>query len=103
MSNLSDLKAALITAAASLTDTVDRLEVLSDIDEWYLCRTALSALTATDIQAYSIAGRSITRAQIPQLRDREGEIYERIKSRLYLRGIGYIDFRSPIDEGSVTP
>ena len=97
MSNIADLKTHLQTKAADLTDDLDKLECLSDIDTWYLARTAIDALSSTDVTSYSIGGRSVTRAQIPQLQQQERTLYLRIMQRLYLGGMGLIDLSNATD------
>lgn len=95
MSNLSDLKAALETAAAELTDDIEKYECLSDIDEWYDCRTALAAFTGHDVQSYTTpAGRQVTRKNLPQLERSERALYARIKNHLYGTSAVLLDNRT---------
>ena len=93
MSNISDLKDALTTAAANITDDIDRLECLSDIDSWYDVRLAVDALTSNSVKSYSIGGRSVTREDLSGLKAEAQELYERIKQKLYYRGAGLLDAR----------
>ena len=98
MSNLSDLQAALVAAAASIANTIDRLECLTTIDEWAAARTALADLQSKGISAYTIAGRSITRKDTHQVQLLERTLYQRIHEALYCRGSGLVDGRG--DNGS---
>lgn len=94
MSNVSDLKAALVAAAASITATIERLECLADIDDWYNCRVAIARLSSTDVSSYSYGGKSVTRKDLPSLEGQERSLYARIYQRLYLRGAALADLRS---------
>lgn len=82
MSNIADLKAALILEAADISDSIDKLECLSLIDDWYACRVALAAFEAGDVQSYSIAGRSVTRRDTSAIRTSEASYLQQIKSFL---------------------
>lgn len=95
MSNVADLKTQLVTDANTLSDTVDRLECLSDIDDWYTCRVAVSELSAHDVQSYSVSGRSFTKKDLKSLEARERDLYAKIKARLYCAGSMLADSRYP--------
>jgi len=86
LSNISDLKAALIVQAASITDTIDQLDCLATIDDWYACRVAVTAVQSKTIQFYSLGGRSVTRQNLPQFQAQERQLYSRILEFLYARG-----------------
>jgi len=88
VSNISDLKTLLITEAGSITDTIDKAECLAEIDSWYACRVALDALTSKELSSYSLAGKSITRQQIPILRDEEARHLRAIKDMVQRGGGG---------------
>jgi hypothetical protein len=94
MSNVSDLKDALVSAAASITNTLDKKECLALIDDWYLVRTAIAALSQPGVTSYSIGGRSVTRESMKFLRVDEADMYARIKNHLYREGVVYVDMRS---------
>lgn len=83
MSNLSDLKAALIVEAASLANEIDKLDCLATIDDWYACRVAVAAVQSNSIQSYSIGGRSVTRQNLGQFQEQERQLYARIMEFLY--------------------
>lgn len=86
MSNIADLKAALIVQAASLADGIDKLDCLATIDDWYACRVAVAAVQSNAIQSYSLGGRSVTRQNLSQFQDQERQLYTRILEFLYARG-----------------
>jgi hypothetical protein len=98
MSALTNLQAKYVADAASLTDTVEQLQVLADIETWAAARTALDALTASNLSSYSIAGRSVTRRDVPSLQNQEREVHGRILTALYGRGVMVADLRYPLDE-----
>lgn len=102
MSNLSDLKTALSTAAATISNEIDRLDCLSDIDAWYACRTAMDALVAGRLVSYSIGGRSATKRDIPEMADIERQLRARIRQSLYVGGAAYADLRDPLETWSQT-
>lgn len=90
MSNIADLKAALIVEAAKLDDDLQKLEVLSLIDDWYACRVAVAAVQANGIASYSIAGRSVTRQNVETFAQQERVLYAEIMGHLRARGAGLL-------------
>lgn len=101
MSALSDLKEALDARAAVLEDELERLECLALIDEWYNCRTAVAALTATNVVSYSINGQTVTRREIPSMTRRASELYGEIKAVLFGGNVSHADCRFPIEMSDV--
>lgn len=97
MSNLSDLKDALTTAAASITDAMDKAECLADIDSWYACRTAVDAFETSNVQSYSMSGRSVSRASLPDIKTSEREYWSRIQAKLYYKGASLLDMSGDTD------
>jgi len=95
-----NLKAKLVALAASVADEVDQLEVLADIDDWYACRVAVAALQSTQISQYSLAGRTVTRRDIPSIESTERGLYARIHQKLFYRGIGLADLRTDAGGGA---
>jgi hypothetical protein len=93
MSNVADLKTALQTAAADIVNTIDRLDCLTTIDDWYNCRLAAAALQGAQLQSYTINGRTITRAQAMQSASQERQLYQRIREYLYGTGAVLADAR----------
>lgn len=98
MSNVSDLKAALITEAADITDDIYRLEVLSWIDEWYDGQLARAALGAQRLSSYTIAGRSVTYQQAQASASRVDVLRGQIMEALGRGGVVLADLRT--DEAS---
>ena len=84
MSNLSNLKDALITAAAEINDDIDKYDCLAAIDDWFVLRSALTSLQSGAVQSYAIAGRSVTRRNLPEIVNAEAVAYQKIRS--FLRG-----------------
>ncbi len=95
---LANLKTALDAKAGELSDSLDQLECLALIAEWYAARTAVSALASTDVQQYTLAGRSVTRANLPALRDDVDRMWQRIVGILYPGG-ALVDLRGSVDVG----
>ena len=93
MSSITDLQAALVLKAADISNEIDRLECLATIDEWAAARTAIAALQSARTASYSIAGRSVTRRDIPNIQITERQLYQRIQESLYCRGSGLADMR----------
>ena len=94
MSNLSNLRDALNTQAASITNEIDRLEVLATIEEWYALRVALADLNSKGMSSYSIGVRTVTRRDMPEMQHSERLLYGRIQEGLYCRGAGVVDNRT---------
>ena len=92
MSNLSDLKALyLSTGEAQLTDAVNLLEFKVALDRWYTFQLAADSFSDSTVQSYSIAGRSVTRAQLPQIREDAARLLAEVRAFLYGGGGGQID------------
>lgn len=98
MSNASDFKAALVLEAADITDSIDKLECLADIDTWYLAKTAIDALSDPSVTSYSIGGRSVTRANIGQLQAQEKIMLDKIKAWIGRGNGGLIDGRGSYND-----
>lgn len=90
MANIDTLKAALVAAAASIVNDIDRYECLLLIDDWAACRTAVAAVQANSIVSYSIGGRTVTRGNVDTFVQQERMLYARIHEALYLRGCNLI-------------
>jgi hypothetical protein len=97
MSNVANLKTALISEAAKVDNTIDQLSLLSDIDDWYSARVALGELVGKGMSSYSVGGRTVTRRDIPQLTRAERDLYQRILDVLYCRGSALIDLRESLE------
>lgn len=94
MANIDTLKAALVSAAASITNDIDRYDCLTLIDDWFACRSAVAAVQGNSIQSYSIAGRSVTRQNVDQFAKSERQLYARIHEYLYLRGCALVSLEN---------
>jgi hypothetical protein len=93
MGNVLDLKNLLVTAAASITDSIDKAECLTAIDDWYAARVSLAALSAGTITSYQINGRNVTKRDIPTAQAYVAQLYAEIKARLYNQSSGLVDMR----------
>lgn len=94
MSNVSDLKAALIAEAADITDDIYRLTVLSQVDEWYDAQLARAALAASKLSSYSISGRSVTYQQAVASASRVDVLWGQIMEALGRGGVVLADLRT---------
>jgi len=99
MANIDQLKEKLVEEAASISDDVNRYDCLAAIDDWFLARTALSALRSNGVASYAIAGRSVTRRDLPQLERVERELYQQIRAFLGRGGAILLNMRGVMDEG----
>ncbi len=92
MANLADLKALyLAKATAYLTDDIQLLEFKVALDSWYNARLALDTSTAGNVQSYSIAGRSVTRSTLTDLRQDVARLYAEMRGYLYGGEGGRVD------------
>lgn len=96
MSNISDLKDALVVKAADITDELDRLDCLAAIDDWYSCRTAVASLqSGADVASYTMGGRTITLRTLADAQVTERQLWARVQELLYCRGAVGIDMSEP--------
>jgi len=86
MGAIDNLKAELISEAAKVVDTITRLACLADIDDWAAVRAALLAFSGSDIQSYTIAGRTFSKKNTGEMERRERAVYGRILTALYGSG-----------------
>jgi len=95
MSNASDLKDLLTTAAAEMGNAIEKADCLLEIDKLYAFDVALAA-TAGDVVSYSIAGRSVQHAPRENAERSRAVAWAKIQQYLYCRGVGLADVRSPV-------
>jgi len=93
MSNYSDLKTALqavVNAANTAGDISDiqKYECLIRVDAYVDGREQLDALSKTKLDSYSIAGRSIHRRKVSEMRDEINRERNELMNILY----GYVSF-----------
>jgi hypothetical protein len=87
MSTATDaLIAKLTTSVASVTDETDRLDCAVWLEEYALALPASIASTSSNIQSYSISGRSVQYRTLDELRERVLWLREQIDGALYGRG-----------------
>jgi len=68
MAAIADINTALLARAATITDALQRAECEAAIAEYIALRTAILALSSSQITSYSLGGRSVTRADLASLR-----------------------------------
>jgi hypothetical protein len=90
MSNIADLKAALIVEAANISDAIDKLNCLRMIDSWYDAQVAVDAIASNKLASYSMGGITITKHNLPSLRLDVETTYSQIMSMLGRGGGGLV-------------
>jgi len=72
MAAMDDLKTAWTTLIAAQyaadSNAISYHQARVDLDSMILAMTAYQALSTSSLQSYTIAGRSVTRAQMPQMK-----------------------------------
>ena len=69
--------------AEAIADDETRLECLALIGEWLPMRRAVAALSSSaDVQSYSIAGRTVTRASLVSVRREADALADQIRAML---------------------
>jgi hypothetical protein len=91
MSNLSDLFDAYVVKANLITDALEKIECLVEIDSWYACRQALDALNSKELASYSMNGKTVTRQNIPSIRNEETRHLANLKGLLEKNGVHTFD------------
>lgn len=82
MAALTDLQTALLAKASLLTDAVSKAEAEAYIAEYIALRTAILSLSSATVSSYSIAGRTVTRADLPRLRAQAVAVRDEINNAL---------------------
>lgn len=90
------LIAHLTTKVASITNDTDRLDCAVWLEEYSVALPASQASTTSNVQSYSISGRSVQYKTISELNSRVKELRNLIDGALYGRG-GYVDNRYDAD------
>lgn len=99
MSTATDaLIAHLTSEVASITDDTARLDCAVWLEEYAVALPALMASNGSNVQSYSISGRSVTYRTINEFRNRVNELRANIDGALYGRG-GVIDNRLSVNQG----
>lgn len=99
MSTATDaLIAHLTTQVASITDDLARLDCAVWLEEYAAALPALMASNASNVQSYTISGRSVTYRTINEFQTRVNELRANIDAALYGRG-GVIDNRLHLNMG----
>jgi hypothetical protein len=93
MSALVDLQSQYVTDAKTLTGTLDRLKALRAIATWFNAAKTLDEAVATDINSYSIGGRSVSRRGLDEYAGRVAELEAQVETLIYTRGGGLADLR----------
>ncbi len=94
------LIAHLTAKVAEITNDTDRLDCAVWLEEYAVALPASQGSTASNVQSYSISGRSVTYRSLNELNRRVTELRSMIDAALYGRG-GYIDNRLDSEVGTV--
>jgi hypothetical protein len=86
------LIAKLTADVATLTSEIDRLDCAVWLEEYAAALPASIGSTTSNIQSYSIAGRTVQYRNLTDLNARVKELRSLIDGALYGRG-GYVDHR----------
>jgi hypothetical protein len=78
MAAIADIQTALLLKSGELTDVLDKAECEAFIAEYVALRTAILALSGNTVASYSIAGRSVTKADLPRLRNEAAGVRSQI-------------------------
>ncbi len=88
MAAIADINTALLARAATITDSLQRAECEAAIAEYIALRTAILALSSSQITSYSLGGRSVTRADLASLRQQanlaRGEVVDALDGGMIL-------------------
>jgi hypothetical protein len=93
MAALDDLKSLLVDKASTIGFDVDQAMYLVAIDNWWPLAQARQALSASDLQSYSISGRTVTRKNLPEIVRMERAALMDALAYLKLAGEGLVDTR----------
>jgi hypothetical protein len=76
-----------------VAEPLDQLEYLMNVDRWYSLAQALLKLSSTDVESYSVSGRSFTKKRLTELQQMERAAYMDVLKFLKRAGDGLIDTR----------
>jgi len=78
MGAIDDINTALLAKTATITDALDKAEAEAYVAEYVAIKAAILSLSGSATAIYSIAGRSVTRADLPSLREQAASIKAQI-------------------------
>ena len=97
MSTATDaLIAHLTEKVAEIQNDTDRLDCAVWLEEYAVALPAAQGSTTSNVQSYSISGRSVTYRNLTELNRRVTELRQLIDGALYGRG-GFVDNRYESD------
>ena len=92
MSNYTDLKAALDALADELDDDVRKYTCKILIEQYVDAIEAQATSVSTDVQSYTIGGRTVTRSEVAKMQGQVSNLQKQINDILY-GNVSYADFR----------
>jgi len=94
------LIAHLTSKVAEIANDTARLDCAVWLEEYAVALPASQGSTVSNVQSYSISGRSVTYRNLTELNNRVSELRSMIDAALYGRG-GYVDNRLDSDVGNI--
>ena len=95
--NYENLKTALDVLANQLEDDIPKYKCLALIDQYVAAFEAQATTVSSDVQSYSIGGRSVTRREVISMQNQVSNLERQIYETLY-GNISYVDFRSNLTD-----
>lgn len=95
--NYDNLKTELQALANACTDDITKYRALIVIDQYIAALEQQASSTSTDIQSYSIGGRSVTRREGTGYQETVARLWNELNELLY-GNITYADFRKNFAE-----
>ena len=92
MSNYTDLQTALETLANTLDDDVRKYTCLILIDQYVDALEAQATAVSTDVQSYTIGGRTVSRGEVLKMQGQVSNLQSQINDILY-GNVTMADFR----------
>lgn len=97
MAAIDDLKTALQALANDLDDTVRKNTALVLIDQYIDALSAQATATSTDIQSYTIGGRTVTRQQVEAMANSVSNLQKQLNDIFY-GNTSYADFNVQVNQ-----
>jgi hypothetical protein len=90
----------LTAKVAEITNDTDRLDCAVWLEEYAVALPASQGSTVSNVQSYSISGRSVTYRSLNELNNRVAMLRRMIDGALYGHG-GYVDNRLDSQVGTI--
>lgn len=97
-----DLKTALTTEANTLTDAIDKARALVLVDQYIAALTQQANATASNVSAYSISNRSVTRTGTADYQATVDKLWRDLCRMLY-GSVVRANLRASSEQASIDP